>query len=112
MFQADALLSKLHGQTDGNSPKGLLVTDDIASFIAVMNRSCPGTTKTIQNGIYLYSTDPDSFFIGTTAIGIPCGTYLIIKVKSLPRAGQTISIANKEYEVFSIGAISVLLTVR
>ncbi len=111
VFQAEELLTKLQCQDGGVSPKGLIVTEDIASLMTVMNKSCPGTTKMIQRGVYLFSTDPDSFLVGTTVVGIPCGTYLIIKVRHLPRVGKTISIAKKEYERFSIGEVNVLLTV-
>ena len=81
VFRAETLISKLHNQSSDKAPKGLIVTKNIVDLISSMARRCPGTTKTIQNGLYSFITANDSFLIGNDAIGLPCGTYLIIRVK-------------------------------
>ncbi len=111
VFCAEELITKLHNQSSDKGPNGLIVTENIADLISSMARRCPGTTKTIQNGLYSFITDNDSFLIGNDAIGLPRGTYLIIRVKQLPRAGRVITIANKEYEILDKETAEVLLTV-
>lgn len=111
VFRAEELITKLHNQTLTKDPKGLIVTENVADLISSMVRRCPGTTKTIQNGLYSFITDNDSFLIGNDATGLPCGTYLIIRVKQLPRVGRIITIANKEYELLDKEIAEVLLTV-
>ena len=111
VFRAEELVTKLHNQSLDNAPKGLIVTGNVADLISSMIRRCPGTTQTIQNGLYSFITANDSFLIGNDSIGIPRGTYLIIKVKQLPRAGRVITIANKEYEILDKETAEVLLTV-
>ena len=64
----------------------------------------------LENGVYLYLTDTDSFIIATGNVGLPEGTYIIVQVSRLPKEGMIISLVQKEYELFSMGATNILLT--
>ena len=64
----------------------------------------------LENGIYSYLTDTDSFIIATGSVGLSEGTYIIVKVSRLPKAGMIINLAQKEYELFSMGMTKILLT--
>lgn len=110
VFQADELITKLRDQSRGNNPKGLIVTNDISAVVSELNRWCSGTTKMLENGVYLYLTDTDSFIIATGNVGLPEGTYIIVQVSRLPKEGMIISLVQKEYELFSMGATNILLT--
>ena len=110
VFQADELKTKLREQSRSNAPKGLIVTNDISDVVSALSRRCSGTTKMLENGIYSYLTDTDSFIVATGNVGLPEGTYIIVKVSRLPRAGTILSLAQKEYELFSMGATRLLLT--
>jgi hypothetical protein len=109
VFRAEELITKLNNHNLDNTPKGLIVTENITELISAMTRRCSGTTKSLQNGLYTFITGNDSFLIGTETLGIPCGTYLIIKTRHLPKAGKSINIGNKEYELIDIAGV--LLTV-
>lgn len=109
VFHAEELITRLQNQSMDKIPKGLIVTENITELISAMARRCSGTTKTIQNGLYSFITDKENFLIGTEALGMPCGTYLIIRVRQLPKAGRAIFIANREYEILENAGV--LLTV-
>ena len=110
VFQADELITRLRDQSRSNAPKGLIVTDDISGVVSALSRRCSGTTKMLENGVYLYLIDTDSFIVATGNVGLPEGTYIIVKVSRLPKAGTMISLAQKKYELISMGTTRLLLT--
>lgn len=110
VFQADELRARLCDQRNSNTPKGLIVTDDISAVVSALSRRCSGTAKMLENGVYLYLTDTDSFIVATGRVGLPVGTYIIVKVSRLPKDGMIISLAQKKYELISMGTTRLLLT--
>ena len=110
VFRSDELKTRLRDQSRSNAPKGLIVTNDISNVVSALSRFCPGTTKMLENGVYSYLTDTDSFIVATGNIGLPEGSYMIVKVRRLPRVGILVSLAQRDYELFSMNATKLLLT--
>ena len=111
VFKAEELLTTEINRGIVNAPYGLIITDDISGLVSSMNKKSSGTTDTLMNGLYLYTNDRGSFMIGTKALGLPNGTYLIVRARKLPGEGTKVIIANKEYELFNENGASILLTI-
>jgi hypothetical protein len=109
---ADKLLSKGGGSKTKAIPKFVIVTANIKETFDFFRRRCSGNTMMLGNGVYCYQTKTENFIVTVPIQNLLPGTYAVLAVDSLPKVGNIISIANKNYEVSIVSEIKVLMVER